>query len=406
MYDHGCHLAYLSGHLLSSIFLHNLSYFDFCLSRVLKCLDSLFSFINRVHPSILSLSSTSFSCSIHVSDWIFNMAMVLFTNLTLSFSRAFSAFLMIWWPLGVLIELLSLILTGKVGEIRFTKVKQRQLNKYNILLNRKEGNIKRANAITPTNSNNLAFQAGRQASALLPPGEGSNLSQAGRQAVTLLPPGDGSNLSQAGSQVGALLPSREGTVLPRQLLIFPQGKEAILLSILPRKEAVSPRQLPTFLRGKEAIYLRQAGRQVPSFPIGKETVLPRPLLTFLLGKEAVSPSQLHSFLQGKEVILCQQLLTFLLGKVTVLPRQPLILPWVIPKQVKQAIKLGQAGRASGILPGIGHSRLPRRIALPPRQTVLPPGKTTPPLPSPVGFPKGLLMKNLTLSGSLTYQANL
>ena len=39
----------------------------------------------------------------------------------------------------------------KVGEIRFTKVKQRQLNKYNILLNKnnKEGNITRANAITP-----------------------------------------------------------------------------------------------------------------------------------------------------------------------------------------------------------------------------------------------------------------
>ena len=50
----------------------------------------------------------------------------------------------------------------KVGEIRFTKVKQRQLNKYNILLNKKEGNITRANASTPTNSNNLASQ-GRQA---------------------------------------------------------------------------------------------------------------------------------------------------------------------------------------------------------------------------------------------------
>ena len=80
----------------------------------------------------------------------------------------------------------------KVGEIRFTKVKQRQLNKYNILLNKKEGNITRANATTPTNSNNstnsnnLASQAGRQASASLPPGEGSNLSQTGSQAGTLL----------------------------------------------------------------------------------------------------------------------------------------------------------------------------------------------------------------------------
>ena len=51
----------------------------------------------------------------------------------------------------------------KVGEIRFTKVKQRQLNKYNMLLNEKEGNITRANA-TNLNSNKLASQVGSQAS--------------------------------------------------------------------------------------------------------------------------------------------------------------------------------------------------------------------------------------------------
>ena len=54
----------------------------------------------------------------------------------------------------------------KLGEIRFNKVKQRQLNKFNILLNKKEGNITRANSL---NSTNLASQAGRQA--LLPPGK-------------------------------------------------------------------------------------------------------------------------------------------------------------------------------------------------------------------------------------------
>ena len=74
----------------------------------------------------------------------------------------------------------------KVGEIRFTKVKQRQLNKFNNLLNKKEGNI------TRSNSPNLASQAGRQA--LLSPGEGSNLAaqatQSGRQAGTLLPRGE------------------------------------------------------------------------------------------------------------------------------------------------------------------------------------------------------------------------
>ena len=48
----------------------------------------------------------------------------------------------------------------KVCGIRFTKVKQRQLNKFNNLVNKKEGNITRANTL---NSPNLTSQTGRQA---------------------------------------------------------------------------------------------------------------------------------------------------------------------------------------------------------------------------------------------------
>ena len=94
-----------------------------------------------------------------------------------------------------------------------------------MLLNKKEGNITRANAINLTN--NVASQAGRQASTSLPPREGSISSQTGRQAGALLPSGEGS--SQAGSQAGT----------PRQLLTFPWVKEA-----------VPPRQLLSFLPGK------------------------------------------------------------------------------------------------------------------------------------------------------------
>ena len=140
----------------------------------------------------------------------------------------------------------------KVGEIRFTKVRQRQLNKYNMLLNKKEGNITRANAINLFN--NLASQAGRQASASLPPREGSNPSQTGRQAgtllpsregssssqatallpprevsstsqaIALLPPSEGSNSSPAGSQAGALLPSREGSSSSQAIAHLPLGE--------------------------------------------------------------------------------------------------------------------------------------------------------------------------------------
>ena len=140
----------------------------------------------------------------------------------------------------------------KVSEIRFTKVRQRQLNKYNMLLNKKEGNITRVNAINLTN--NLASQAGRQASAPFPPRKEAILPQ---QAV-------GQVLS---------FPLGKKAVLPRQLLTFPQAKEAILpwqlLTFLPVKEAILPRQLLTFLPGKEAIHPQQAVRQVLSFPLGK-----------------------------------------------------------------------------------------------------------------------------------------
>ena len=107
----------------------------------------------------------------------------------------------------------------KVSEIRFTKVRQRQLNKFNILINKKEGNITSANAINLTLSNNLGSQAGRQASTSLPPGKvatqtsrqaGTLLpSREGRssaQAIAHLPPREGSNSTPAGSQSGALLP--------------------------------------------------------------------------------------------------------------------------------------------------------------------------------------------------------
>ena len=86
-------------------------------------------------------------------------------------------------------------------KIRFTKVKQRQLNMFNNLLNKKEGNI--------TNSPlNLASQTG----AHLPPGEGGSLSQAGSQAGAHLPPGEGGSLSQAGSQAFQAVSSQPSTL--------------------------------------------------------------------------------------------------------------------------------------------------------------------------------------------------
>ena len=85
----------------------------------------------------------------------------------------------------------------KVGEIRFNKVKQRQLNKFNLLINRKEGNITRSNN-TNSNTNNLTSQSGSQINQSNVSDQIShNTSQANPHnpspAIALLPPGEGSN---------------------------------------------------------------------------------------------------------------------------------------------------------------------------------------------------------------------
>ena len=55
----------------------------------------------------------------------------------------------------------------KVGEIRFTKVKQRQLNKFNNLLNKKEGNVTGVSSLNSSQSL-VSSQAGRQVLTLPP----------------------------------------------------------------------------------------------------------------------------------------------------------------------------------------------------------------------------------------------
>ena len=79
----------------------------------------------------------------------------------------------------------------KVSENRFNKVKQRQINKLNLLTIRKEGNITRSNT-NPNNYNhnhNHNSQANRQVISQVPPGEDNRSSQAGP------PPRRGQHLS-------------------------------------------------------------------------------------------------------------------------------------------------------------------------------------------------------------------
>ena len=102
---------------------------------------------------------------------------------------------------------------NKVSEFRFNKVRQRQINKLNHLVSKKEGNITIANAANNiTNSVNRQAQAPRNptlAIALLPPGEGSNSPPA---TGHLLPEGTG--LPQANNQVIGSHPTLARAHLP------------------------------------------------------------------------------------------------------------------------------------------------------------------------------------------------
>ena len=113
----------------------------------------------------------------------------------------------------------------KVGETRFNKVKNRQIKKFQNLVNKKEGNI----TCSYNNNNNLpqaVNNLNRQAGTLLPPGKA--LTPPARP----LPPsqeGEGPNLPQTSpsSQAIAQLPSQEKRAIPRQLQTFPPREEAI-----------------------------------------------------------------------------------------------------------------------------------------------------------------------------------
>ena len=87
------------------------------------------------------------------------------------------------------------------------------------MLNKKEGNITRANS---SNCPNLASQAGREAGAHLPPGEGSNLMAQATQSGRHSPSSWGRRQFISGRQSGF-----PGSLLPSQVLTFPRGRKQL-----------------------------------------------------------------------------------------------------------------------------------------------------------------------------------
>ena len=109
----------------------------------------------------------------------------------------------------------------------------------------------------------------------------------------------------------------------------------------------------------------------------KMSALPRPLFSFPWGRKQFLPGYFSPSTQG--------------GKQ---PPQSSRSSWAGQGNNPP----GQAGKVIGAPPGTSLHSLPRR-------PVQPPGKATLPPHPPVGPTKVLQMKNLTLSGSLTFPTN-
>ena len=118
----------------------------------------------------------------------------------------------------------------KVGEIRFNKVKQRQLNKFNLLTIRKEGNITRSNTNLNNHNHNLNSQTNSQVNQISQAREGSTPPQASA------PSGEDNRSSQAGPSHGEASTSppsqansqaREGGT-PPQAGAIPPGEDSSL----------------------------------------------------------------------------------------------------------------------------------------------------------------------------------
>ena len=196
----------------------------------------------------------------------------------------------------------------KVSEIRFNKVKQRQLNNFNLLTIRKEGNITRSITNLNYHNHNLNSQTNSQVNpipqASPPSGEDNRSSQAGppHGEASTSPPS-----SQANSQAreGGAPPQASALVLP-----FP-GKTAVFsrLPPPPSHRLVLPR-LVLPLPGKMAVFPRPLPPPSPR-PVLHRLALPLP------GKMAVFPWPLPP--PSPRLVLSRQVLP-LPGKTTVFPR--------------------------------------------------------------------------------------
>ena len=297
----------------------------------------------------------------------------------------------------------------KVGEISFNKVKQRQLNKFNLLTIRKEGNITRSNN-TNTNNHNLNSQANSQVNSsqaregnapsqatTLPPREGNSLSQ----ASTPLPPGE-ANASPAaavlpgegsGSSQATPLPSWEASTSPAAAVLPGEGSSSSQATPLPSGEAsTSP---------AAAVLPGEGSSSSQATPLPSREASTSPAAAVLPG-EGSSSSQATPLPPGEASTSPTTAVLSREGSGS--SQATTLLPSSHPP--RSSSPTGQVSNPTSAVRQ-GSRCPPRHRSTQASQEVKATSwegntSSTPPL----GLPKVLLMRNLTLSGSSTSPTNL
>ena len=174
----------------------------------------------------------------------------------------------------------------KVSENRFNKVKQRQINKLNLLTTKKEGNITRSNTnlnyFSHNHNHNHNSLGNSQVTPQAPSGEDNRSSQAG--PPPLIP------AARLGKK--ALFP-RQAQPLPGKTLVFPRPIPPTLTPLPPSlpllwKRPIFPRLLPPFPPSLTPFQ----PPHLPAARLGKTALFPRQAQA-LPGKTLVSPRSVH-----------------------------------------------------------------------------------------------------------------
>ena len=316
---------------------------------------------------------------------------------------------------------------NKVSEIRFSKVRQRQLNKFNILINKKEGNITRANATNLIWSNNLGSQSIRQARAS--PQEGNNISQTNCQTGTLLPSREVSSPSQtinstpASSQASGIhpnsplaiahLPPREGSnsLLAAAHLLSgiasSSSSQAIMLH--PLQEGSNASQATALLPPSKGSNIPQAtsSSQVSSQASGIPPNSPPAIAHLPPGKGSNFPLATAHLPSGEGSSSSQAIACLPSGEGNNASQATALLLPSKGSSIPQVTSSPQAGQFSNPTRSVrqGRRHSPRHRAPQSSQKNSTITWEDNPTSTPVGCPKVLLMKNPTLSGSLTFPTN-